>query len=445
MLFFYISVVHLITLLFLIKVMFIINKTDFSPAFSGITFGFLVYYFLVPVIIFAQHIDYKLLYPSLNEFIFNFSFSQFMFTYFIILSFYLLFLLIYIFSKKNKIVLKKNNLLTSIYNEDKLYKIINIIAFTTFIVGGISFTIFLIGLGGIGNALQIAELNRSFSRSLSEFMNYRLSLLILPSKLITVSPLLFFMLISKYKGNHKVNIILFIISLFLSSIFFLFNAGRAPLIIFLLCFLYLFLKNIKVRYAWTLLIVLGSFSLPILDLLENIFNYLNNNIWEEININYLDYIYQFLHPYRNVLNMSEMHSHFGFRYGKDFITAFINFIPGINYSVSYENPSYFFHGELWKILGGIPNDIITFSYMQFGYFGVIFFPVIIGYFIARIDSVFIQIIESKSKYLLSAMISTSFYLLVASADFEPQLKGNIVLITIFILITFTYKTEKNGV
>lgn len=415
------------------------NSKNFSPAYKGFIFGMILYYIIIPILILtnvSKFNEYELSMGkyganSIQQFIISGSNNNFLLAMGMVVLTFICFNFAYSYVKKHN---KK------VYNADKTYKIVKTFTYITFIIGIISLIIVFLSFGGIKQALSHAEYLRSFSNNASDIINNS-SFLILTSRLITVSPFLLIYLLDNTTNNKKYKIML-IISFIMSILFYMFNAGRMPLLAFLICFAYMILKK-KVKKTWTLIIVVSIISLPLLDILDTLFYYFNNGLFTFKNINYIRYIFQFIFPYRNILIMNNIVSEFGLRYGKDFITSFIDMLPGISFDASYVNTSIYIRGSSWKQLGGIPNDFITFGYLQFSFVGVIIHSLFMGGICKVIDSRLGKFKDGISKDLLSAAITIYILFLIPYADFVSILKSNFILtILIFIILCSTSKRKE---
>lgn len=407
-----------------------VNNDKNVGTFGGFVFGCLVYYSVIPILTKMNFNNLTSKYPNLQYFIGNKNFENDVFLIFLLLIGMVLFVITYKYANNNKIINsgKYDYSFSEMIRENKFIPILGVI---TFVVGGISLIIFFVSFGGISRALSLAETNRSFSSSLSDYVNYKASLLIIPAKLITVTPYIYYLLMCYRK--KKIDKFIFITSFLLSILFYLFSAGRAPLLSFLLCFLYVFIKKFWKR-AWALIIISGLFSLPLLDLLDKLFVYFRTKYWQSTEVNYVQYINQFIHPYRNVLNINDMINDFGYRKGSDFLTTFLNLIPGINYPASYENTSFFLSGTKWRVIGGVPNDVITFGYIEFGVFGVVLLFGVLGMLFGKLDLGLKLIPEGNVRNFLSSALVLNAFFLVANADFEPLVRSNFILIMLTLLL-----------
>lgn len=333
-------------------------KRKCTPAYSGITFGVLLYYIIEPIIIIAN-IDKMIELENKMGIWGNSTITRLMVNqpiYYYIYALLMILIMIAFFNifysvNYNKNIEKSQKAL----EEDRFYKTIIIITYILFIIGAISLILFFKSFGTIKNALNYAEYFRSFSNDLSTMIG-RKSIFVISAKLITVVPFLSLLILNDKKSlSNKENIVfikmIFIISNILSVLYFLFNAGRAPMIIFGLCYLFMFLKK-RVKRAWTVIIGIGIISLPILDILDKIFIYLAKGSMKfNFSYDYLKYIYQFMYPFRSILNLLPIQNLYGINFGKDFIISFLDILPGVNFQPSYVNTSIYINGANWKVLG----------------------------------------------------------------------------------------------
>ncbi|WP_080832538.1 O-antigen polymerase [Cohnella massiliensis] len=398
------------------------KRLSFVGSYSGFVFGMLIYYILIPIIAFININELSIRYIAVNTYILSKDIHFFIYALSLVLIAFVSLNVIY------NITINKQNITHNIEIEIKkesIIKILSVIAYATCFIGGVSFIIFIASLGGIVNALKIADINRSFSSSLTDFVDYNYSLLIIPARLITVSPFLFFLLGSLRKKVF--DRFFFVFSFLISISFFLFNAGRAPLIIFLLSFLYVILSR-YFKKIWLKLVLVGVISLPLLDFLDSLFIYFGTNQWVSYKVDYLKYTYQLIHPFKNILNIPDITSEYGLNFGSDFITSFLNFIPGVNFPKSYENTSLFFSGGNWMVVGGVPNDPITFGYIQFGLAGVVMVFGFLGFLLARIDAVLRKLPNNNATKLICSILVTNMFILISSADLEAVLRGNVIVV-----------------
>jgi len=412
------------------------KKNNIVGCYSGITFGIILYYCFIPTIslIFIKKISVQ--YPDIEQFIGSKNVLEMIFPIILILMGFFLYNCAY--NQANK----RSTLNNSEYNSGKIRKISSMVGFFSLIIGGISLVIFIRAFGGVKQAFSYAETVRSFNTNLSDYVQGNIAILIIPARLVTVSPFAFFILLNEKETKNKVIYrIFFAVSLVLAIIYFIFNAGRAPLLCFLLSFALVYIYKVK-KKPWKFIVVLAIVSLPILDVLDSFSLYLQSGNWRTSSSNYINYIYQFIHPFKNIVNMVNIVDIYGMRYGKDFVTAILGMIPGINFPTSYENTSIFFNGKDWRMVGGTPNDLVTFGYIEFGIVGVFLIFIILGYFSGVIDKIIKNMPDGDIKNFISTTMMIQILTIIPNADFISIVRGGFILIFISIIILNSYKRRK---
>lgn len=421
---------------------FLLKKSkEFRPTYKGFMFGMLFYYIIIPIIVLLNVNELneielakgKYCTYSVQRFIINGNFVDFLYSNFIVTISLLAFNIFYSISKKIKI---------RDFNSIKTLKIVKFFAIVTFIIGSFSLILLFLSFGGIKNALSYAEYLRSFNNDANEIIGESTIFIIL-ARLITVTPFLIVYIIQDTslklvkKQYYK---FLLVISFIMSILYFLFNAGRAPLMAFIICFAYVIIRK-RVKRPWIFIIVICIIALPMLDILDSLFYYFNSKTFDFKEVNYLKYIAQFTVPYKNTLAMKKIVDTYGLRYFSDFITAFLDFLPGVYFPASYVNTSEFIVGSNWIALGGIPNDFITFGYIEFSFIGVIILSSILGLFLRIIDMKLSKFKNNDAKYLFSAILSIYIFLMISSSDIISILKGGWILNTVVIIILLSTRKE----
>lgn len=470
----------LVALYFFIGIIFIIflykKNKEYCPSYRGWIFGMILYYIVVPSITLLNIDEMKEIElakgkystNSIQRFIIDGEFSNKIFAIVVLLLMFLSFNLAYSYSDLWKKYIKKINLNKMgkfIFEKLKLSKIkkyiskrlklsaiikrlfkkenvAKCIAYITFVVGLISLIIVFVSYGGIKEALSNAESLRGFGDE--EYKNNS-GIFIFLSKLIIVSPFMLVYLLSNRDENKKKNIkyiTMLIISLAASLLYFLFNAGKAPLLFFGLCFLYMIL-NKKVKNTWLVIIGLAILALPLLDILDTLYYWFVNGKFSFKEINYIKYVSKFMHPYKNSLILNELVNEYGLRYGKDFITAFLDILPGVSFDASYVNTSRYIVGENWRTLGGVPNDFITFGFIQFSWIGVMILSALAGILSRILDNKLLKAKDNSAKRLFAATLTVYMFSLIPSADFVGIIKGGgYILISVALIILFSNKETK---
>lgn len=420
----------------------IINKKNkFTPAYSGFNFGMILYYIIFPIYLLIN-LDNFIAYEnscigyfcsnSINKFVIDIPSKNYFLYTFSILLFTLIFNFTYYISRNMKTEKKKISHINTI-------KAIKTIMYGCLILGGISLMLFFSKFGGVKQALKYAEYMRSFANDANDLIG-GYEILIIPARLVTVVPFLLVYL-SENDKSRKYNIE-HIISIILTVCFYLYNAGRMPIICFLLCYIYMYIKG-KFKNAWKIIILCGIFSLPLLDILDYLFVYLSTGSTQKLEINYIKYSMQFLYPFKNALNMSNIAAEYGYRFMKDYIITFLDLLPGITYEPSYVNTSLYMSGPNWKVLGGTPNDLLTFSYLQLNLLGTVIISIVMAIYCNIMDKKLSTLKESKTKKLFSAVISVYLFALIANFDFVALIRSNVILVIISIAISIIGRSNSN--
>jgi len=396
---------------------------------SAVLFSILLYYCVVPIIVLCCE--------SVNNdsgFVFiiqNSRIGSFFYSIFLIV----LLILSYLFFYYNKKIRFKSKWIDyktfrSFYKIDKRFFLF------TFLIGGLSLIIYIYSFGSIAQLLFYAEYLRSFATSATDIVSYEASILVVPARLITVTPLLILPLYYRYK--KKSYFIYFLVSLFLACIFLLANAGRTYIISFLLMFAVPILMK-KFKHPWFIVILAGLFGMQLLDVLDTLFIYLKTDVWNQEETNIIHYLGQFSYPISNVLNVSGIvDSNNGFRYGQDFITGLLNIIPGVNFPTSIEPTSFFYGGSDWHTAGGVPNDIITFGYLEFGIFGPIIMGALLGIITRKADCVLIKFNRDYGLNVFKCAIVVCSFLYIVNADIISLVRNQMQTTCLFFCILYAY-------
>ncbi len=437
----YTIIISILGIMQTIVALIINKKYKFVSAYNGLNFGLILYYVIFPIYLLIN-LNSFLTYEnsctgyfcsdSINKFVINIPSRS----YFIYIFSFFIFTLIfnftyYICRNKTKNKKKKSNV--------NSIKIIKLIMYFCLFLGGVSLILFFSRFGGIKQALKYAEYMRSFATDANDIVG-GFEILIIPARLVTVVPFLLVYL-SENDKSRKYNVE-HIISILLTICFYLYNAGRMPIICFILCYIYMYLKG-KFKNAWKIIILCGIFSLPLLDFLDYLFIYLSTGSTKELEINYVKYCMQFLYPFKNALNMSNIVSMYGYRFMKDYIIVFLDLLPGVTFEPSYVNTSLYMSGTNWKILGGTPNDLLTFSYLQLNLFGTIIIAIVMAIYCNIMDKELSTFNESRTKKIFSAVITVYLFAIVANFDFVALIRSNPILIIISITICIIGRSKDN--
>lgn len=396
---------------------------------SGILFSVLLYMCLVPIIVvlFGDELTYREKFSFLSS-----SFEKFAYFYFSLLLFVTILDISY----------SKFNSLNYEFNSYYYKKYAKIFSYLTLYIGGISFIIYAHSFGGFKNLLLYAEMMRSFATDKAELFQGRTYILVVPSRMIVVAPILL-LVYRNYTDKKLLNTMYIIVSLVLASLFFLSNAGKTGLLLFGLCFLVTILSY-HVKHKWITTILIAFLGIEIIGILDALFVYLASGQFEvEAGSGSLSYLSQFSYPIKNMLNLQDLSNFRGYRFFQDYITGILNLVPGINFEPSYVVTSEYYSGLDWKIIGGTPNDAITFGHLQLGIVGVAVHAAIIGIICKRIDSILFKLEDCFSSRLLKCTLVIFYYSMFVNADVISVVRNQptITLLSLLALLSFKKETK----
>ena len=329
-------------------------------------------------------------------------------------------------------------------NIRRLYIFANI----TFIIGLLSLLLTVRQLGGLLGAIKYADMLRSYGKELVSLESSYLRILI---PLIVASCSVFY-LIKEYT-NSRYSTLMFYITFLLSLYYFIFNAGRLPLFIFIASFImYRAIKN-KNRINIIKLIIIILIGILILNYADKFFAYISYGVIRNDSSNLLEKVKQliveFAFPY---CNLSKVH---GFTYNGEKFRWFIDLFTWIINIVPVAILSKF---GLWKVAnshnintenfnslleGGIPTDIVSLGYYQFSIIGVIVLCIIFGYIAKRLDY-FISNNNITCMRFIKIRIIFFISFIVMYADIDSIIRGKLDITTVIIIIWFSTKKVQNG-
>ncbi len=412
-----------IILIFLIKNFN--HKNGSALVISGALFGVLLYYCVVPIIGLYCHIFERM---KLVDYLGSLTKAT-SYDYFRLVTCISVFLIVTLsvyshVSKKYK---------RSYIDEVKFKNNVRFWTWFTFIVGGLCFLLYAYSIGGFVQLLLYAETLRSHATDKTQLFSGRSFILVIPSKLITVSPYLILLYIKCVKKSRFLYL-LFAVSLLLTTLFYLADAGKAGLLVFGLSFL-VPLLSYKFKHKWLVTIFLGVTFVGVANYLDALFLYMaTGNFDIEASGTILDTLYPFSYPLSNVLNLDGIINVSGIRYCQDFITGVLNIIPGINFQESIVPTSIFYGGYDWKAGGGVPNDVLTFGYLELGILGVAIVGTILGYITAIIDRGLLTLGDSFAERIVKCTLIICIFLLMSSADVVGIVRGQFLLTILSVLI-----------
>lgn len=399
---------------------------NITGAYAGLLFGFLFYYIIISVLC-VWNIDtiepYRY-YPHIIDK------TPYDFAYTIFLRYVTLFTIIVTYHKTIKSHSKRlaDAKLAARENGDKIYRITRGIGILTFAVGTLCFLILVISLGGIARTLSLAEELRQHYTNLSDYT--RFYLFSVPAALVEIAPYIFSYTWSVEKT--KSNLFLLLGSFGVITIYFLYKAGRSPIIMFGICFIYIWLKKHQKtnKRTWLIIFSMAIIGVPLLSVLDQVFFYFNTGTFGEINVNYMSFLREFVCPFTVCLSLPYIVKRYGFTWFSTIYEDILSLLPGVNFQVSYENTSEYITGASWRSMGGSPNDLISFGYIQAGIIGTIFLCIFVAYLAARLDMVITCVRDYRLQLLLGIILAMRFFGLNASADLRPILQGAYVFLGI---------------
>ncbi len=418
-------------ILFILALYCMLRKNNgMGSMYNGVLIGGLVFYGVVPLV---TEIYKESMVTKSNHYTYMAT-DEYLLTYFLLIMFFLVFFV------SNHGYIKKRNFVYA-PNDIKLRVYMKKVGYSCLFLGGGSLLLFFASLGGLSSALAIAERARSFSSSLTDYMPYYASLLVVPARLVTVAPYCFWVLHYLSEKNYKYKLYV-IVSWTLCALFYLFNAGRAQILAMTLCIIVPVMLNMKIKHAWWYIIFLGVLSLPLLDVLDQLFVYMQQGTFELKVVNYLSYIKQFSYPINNVFHSLEIVNTYGCRYGKDFITSILDLFPGLNFEPSYVPTCEFFVGYNWRNIGGIPNDLVTMSVLEFHVLGIVIVPFVLGKLSKFVDEFVSGCSDIRISRVLATVMAVYSFLMIQSADPTALFRGFILWLIPLVMILSKAKVQK---
>ncbi len=446
----YLSIIFDVMIL-LFAVISIVKRYEFKKRldifiFANVAFG--LYYAFVPMLIKTFDFDYRLGFmKTFNDFDgYKYFFSS--------LLCFLLYIIFLLTNRKLPNTCNSNEIKNKEYLISKDYRIYSFFANLCFILGAISFFIVSSSVGGIFELIKVGDIARAYGKDVGLLINRKLLPLITLMSIIVASPFLFYVM-GKYKKTLY-NKIMFILSFLISILFLLFNAGRAPILTFLLPFIVLWIFN-KTKHPWVFVFIFVVLTVPTLKWLDNLFHYLNYGFIDTNNdsFNITQYfIVQFGFPYANIMNARNMVDYYGYRLGIDYFTWFINIIPiailrkiglsKVEVLTSYITLYYSYINNFSPINGGIPVDAFTIGYLQLGVIGAVIFVLLLSCFLRAIDKRSYMDSEYELKKIIYLRIGISLLYIIADINLDSLVRGRMDLIILIIIIFLTTKTSNEN-
>ena len=418
-------------IIFIVVLLYIIHYVKINgeaTTISGVLFSFGLYFCVVPIVavLFADDYDlqdsFRHLYASDGAYMAGYL-AMFVFLFTLMLS-YRNVSIVRKFIQVDNIRLKRNS---------------KFLSAATLLVGGITFYLYAKTFGGFAQLLILAETMRSFAVDKSNIVSGWAYILVIPARLITVSPFLL-LLYKSFVNKQRINVY-FILACILSGVFYLANAGKTGILIFGMCF-FVPIISYKFKHKWLRTICVAILSLELIQFLDALFIYLGTGEFDiQPTEGTMAYLKQFTYPVNNLLNLNNIASVSGYRFGQDFITGVLNIIPGVNFEPSYTPTSVFYSGPDWKVMGGVPNDIITFGYLQFNYFGVALVAFIVGRICRYVDACMLNLGDSFGTRVFKCSLIILYFSMIVNADVVSIVRNQFPLtILTFCLVNASKKS-----
>lgn len=427
---------------------------DFPGTYNGFMLGSILYYCIVPLVLWlfeSYYVDnsWDWKFYRINQFIFSEYVSFGEKVYSILMTFLALFCFDFTyrcirsrFRERHCYSSTENDLLVS-----SLMNVVRKYAKISLIIGSVSIIIYIQAFGGISYALELAEALRQHNTSISDYniASYNSYFLMLAGSL-TITPFLYYIVLKHEK--KKSNYIYMMISLVFMLLYMVITSGKSPFLRFGLAVAYLILDLYNFKNKWIIFPAGVMILLPVMDGLDALF--IQGSILDALdNFSYLHLLKSFAIPVELIYNMEKIVDIYGYSYFKYYITDIVSVIPGISGDASFANTSEFMKGSNWKDLGGTPNDVITYGFIQLRELGVIVVLSLWGILCGYLDNIIDRMPEFTGKKVLSIITSVNFISVITCADIKSTILYNL-LFTLTILLLHSIKKnrrlfyEKNG-
>ena len=398
--------------------------------YKGIQFGIVAYYAVFPLIIIFLYkfggatLRSGVLSIRTLETIVNAEISRMLISSGIVILFDIFFTIAY--KSKKWIAVRKTNAI-SIQRTVKrnICSILTRVGDICLLVGGVSTLLYTLSFGSISRALALSGYIRAFNVSVTNYISYFMSLFIIPAGMVVISPWCY-LVSADYTGSTRKKV-KFIITYLIGLLFLAVKAGRAPILLYIISLVMPFIIK-RFKHPWVILCAGAVFCLPILDVLDRLFDGTSSS---NIGYDMIRYLSQFTYPYKVLLDIFDIVKQFGLRFGQDFITSFIGLLPGLSFDSTWRIVSEYYGGANWVNTGSTPTDLVSFCILEFHIFGIIL-GFVLGYISRNIDlslkaySEASAVSSKSSKYgvlALSSFILLNAFWFVSTADFESLVRN----------------------
>lgn len=405
---------------------------------------FLLYYVVVPTLVFVFS-SYLTLRPGrFTYYILGSSFEDYYKAFAITLFSYLIILssifIRYAYKKNKKSQLEKCL--------DKKYfpmKIVYRYGWFFLIVGGGSVLMFFKQFGGFRAALVFADTLRYAGTDSSQYYGPLTALFRMLSFMVMGAAYCF--KVYKDNTNSKKANLLFLVSFILSIMYLIFNSGRATIVFFLVPFVldYVIKRNKNIALTIVGLFIGVIVTAEVFDIIlyqmttgSIALNQSNTTLLSNI----VSAVNDLSFPYSNILVVTDINELHGFRYGIDYFIWIFDIIPtrifssiGINiprFETLNANTSSFYYVLNPLAYGGVPTDFITLGMRQFSLAGLAINSAFYSFFAMYIDKLSRKI---GSKYnLIIIRFQILFFTFITNNDLTDIIRGNLFIFIMLIML-----------
>lgn len=365
-----------------------------------------------------------------------------------------LILIAYNFKNKKSKIEMVGEVTKNHFNENNiLFNKINRISDIIFIISVVSIILLIIEVGSISTYLSLGRLTRGLDKSTSDYIRSSFLQLVTASVLVLVPPYLYLYLYRMKK--NKIILMKLIIALLFAVLFLLYNQGRAPLIVFLLPFIFTirFRKSKRGIFGLVLLFTIGLFSLNYLDAL---FRYLAYGYYSlERNNNLItQFLGEFSYPFANFSLRKELLDYSGYRYMFDYFIWPFTMIPstitqlvGLSkesiIAISTVNVEAYGSFLGIKPSGGIPVDFLTFNYYQFGYISLFISCIVTGRLLRAFDNIIYLFRNNIAIQIVLYRLTFSMINILNNADFSAIVRNRLDVVILLIILLYIRKHTLN--
>lgn len=330
-------------------------------------------------------------------------------------------------------------------NYKYINKVVYYLGVVLLIIGGLALIKVMVELGGLKRMLIMGNNIRDYTSNNADFVSPLGAVCITLSVCVTGS---FFCIYSSGEKKKK-HIFLLVVSFIFSVIYLMFNAGRAPLIVFIACIGLSFFKERGKSITW--IVVLGVifilfFSSSLSDVMLNLsrglfpFHDFSYSFVDNLSATLTDYSF----PYANVIELPQMISKYGYRNGIDYILWAYELIPKRLLSLSpmttvtAEVSQYYVQEGL--SIAGTPADFITFGWFEGNVIGIIVNCIVV-YCVLNVFYKKLRILPVRYSAFKYRMCFFA-YSLITSNDIVLVVKSNLYLIVIMIVIAIAINRSR---